>query len=68
MFTPEYFINSLQNSKKTVINTFVADKDIKEGLTNLVDAQTQFYENVSKNVVGISKALIGNYTTPFKAK
>jgi len=42
MFTPEYFIDSVQNAKKQMVNTFVVDKTIKASIIEVIDAQTAF--------------------------
>ena len=58
MFTPDYFIDSVQNAKRYVVNTFVQDDQIKQGLHAYIDAQTEFVKVVSKNAVDFSKLAV----------
>jgi len=42
MFTFDATIDAVQNGKKTFVNTFVANENVKEALNSFVDAQTQY--------------------------
>ncbi len=48
MFTPEYFIDSVQNSKKTVVNALVQHEGIKKALNDFVDGQTAYTKSAVK--------------------
>jgi hypothetical protein len=48
MFTIDATIDTVQNSKKQVINTFVQNEAIKEVLIDLVDAQTSYTKEAAK--------------------
>lgn len=61
MFTPEYFIDSVQNAKKQVINTFVVDKTIKESLIEVVDAQTAFVKTATQNAITLTQLYVKNF-------
>lgn len=61
MFTPEYFIDGVQNAKKQVINTFVVDKTIKDSLIEVVDAQTAFVKTATNNALTLSQLFVKNF-------
>ncbi len=60
MFTPEAIIDTVQNSKKQVVNTFVLDEKIKKGLVELIDAQTEFSKTLVKNTLSLSELYVKN--------
>ena len=37
-------IDAIQNGKKTIVTTFVIDKEIQSQLVTLIEAQTEFYQ------------------------
>lgn len=61
MFTPEAYIDAVQNSKKQVVNTFVADEKIKKGLVEVIDAQTEFSKTLVKNTLAFSELVVKNF-------
>ena len=62
MFTPEYFIDSVQNAKKQFVNTFVTQESFKNELIKLVDAQTEFAKGQYKTTLSIAEAFYKNAT------
>lgn len=48
MFTTDLLIDTVQNSKKTFVNTFVTEKTVKESLNTLVDLQTKYAKEMVK--------------------
>ena len=54
------FIDSVQNAKKQIVNTFVTDAKFKEELINLVDAQTEFAKGQVKTTLSIAEVLVKN--------
>lgn len=42
MFTPDTFIDAVQNGKKQFVNTFVQHDGIKRALTDFIDGQTAY--------------------------
>ena len=60
MFTFDYIIDSVQNAKKTFVNTFVADEKFKAELVKLVDAQTEFAKGQVKTTLTIAEAFVKN--------
>ena len=65
MFTPETIIDSVQEAKKQIVNTFVVDKKFQSELIKLVDAQTEFVKGSYKSSLAIAEALIKNASTQF---
>lgn len=66
MFTPEAFINTVQDSKKQFVNTFVIDSAIKSKLVEVIDAQTDFAQVVAKNTFSISEHLAKSFNEVVK--
>lgn len=64
MFTADMFIDTVQNSKKYFVNTFVTDKEMNKTLNSLVDKQTEF----TKEVVKANEKLVTLMTKPFLAQ
>ena len=60
MFTFDFIIDSVQNAKKTVVNTFVTDKKFQAELIKLVDAQTEFAKGQVKTTLSIAEAFVKN--------
>jgi hypothetical protein len=64
MFSPEAIIDSVQNAKKQVVNTFVVDTTIKAGLIEVIDAQTEFTKTVAKNMLTFGQLAVKNFPVP----
>ncbi len=62
MFTPEYFIDSVQNAKKQFVTAFVTNESFKKELVKLVDAQTEFAKGQVKTTLSIAEAFYKNAT------
>jgi hypothetical protein len=60
MFTFDLIIDSVQNAKKTIVNTFVTDKKFQADLIKLVDAQTEFAKGQVKTTLSIAETLVKN--------
>lgn len=60
MFTFDYLIDSVQNAKKTVVDTFVKDEKFKAELHKLVDAQTKFAKGQVQTTLSIAEAFVKN--------
>ena len=61
-------IDSVQNAKKTFVNTFVTNESFKTELIKLVDAQTEFAKGQVKTSLSIAEAFYKNATDAFYAK
>lgn len=66
MLTPDAIIDSVQNAKKQVVNTFVVDKTIKAGLIEIIEAQTEFTKTVAKNALTFSQLAVQNFVPSTK--
>lgn len=63
MFTTDMFVDTVQNAKKSFVNTFVLDKELNKTLNTLVDKQTEF----TKDVIKTNEKLVELMVKPFKA-
>ena len=68
MFTLDFIIDSVQNAKKQVVNTFITDDKFKAELTKLVDAQTEFAKGQVKTTLSIAETLVKNASSYVYAK
>ncbi len=62
MFTPNAVIDTVQNAKKQIVETFVTDKEIKKGLVEIINAQTEFVKTATQNTIDISKLFVENFS------
>jgi hypothetical protein len=60
MFSYDFIIDSVQNAKKQIVNTFVTDKKFQAELVKLVDAQTEFAKGQVKATLSIAEAFVKN--------
>lgn len=67
MFNQDFIIDSVQNAKKTFVNTFVTDKKFQTELIKLVDAQTTFAKGQVNASMDIAQAFIKNASDAFYA-
>ena len=61
MFSPDVIIDSVQNAKKQVVNTFVVHEEFKKGLIEVIDAQTAFSKTVAQNALLFSQLFVKNF-------
>ncbi len=66
MFTHETIIDSIQNGKKQLVNTFVQDKKFQAELIKLVDSQTEFAKGSVKSSLAIAEAMVGHINSQCK--
>lgn len=60
MFTFDFAIDSVQNAKKSFVETFVKDEKFKAELVKLVDAQTKFAKGSVQSTLDITQAFVKN--------
>lgn len=65
MFTPDFYIDAIQNSKKQFVNTFVKHDGIKDALNAFVDGQTEYTKAAAKVGVDVSTKLFKETTATF---
>jgi hypothetical protein len=68
MFTPDFYIDGVQNAKKQFVNTFVPNESFKKELIKLVDAQTEFAKGQVKTTLSIAEAFVKNASSYVYAK
>lgn len=42
IYNADYFIDAVQGTKKTTVNSFVQDASIRDALNDMIDGQTKF--------------------------
>lgn len=55
MFTPEFFIDSFQGTKKAVTNTVFKDPTLNKAAHAYIDAQTAFAKVLVQNTVEMTR-------------
>jgi len=67
-------VDTIQNSKKTFVDTFVSDDEVKKTLNTFVDAQTKYTKAavdagssamISLGYTFVSKKFLESFTKPF---
>ena len=48
MFTADAFIDTVQTSKKTWVNTFVSNETVKDAMISFIDAQADYTKKATK--------------------
>jgi hypothetical protein len=66
MFTHNQIIDSIQEGKKTFVNTFVADAKFKAELIKLIDAQAHATKTSVEASLAIAQAFVKNSSDAFK--
>jgi hypothetical protein len=61
-------IDTIQEGKKQVVNTFVKDESFKSELIKLVDAQTKFAKGSVQSTLDIAQAFVKNASNAFYKK
>ncbi len=68
MFTPDFYIDGVQNAKKQIVNTFITNDSFKKELIKLVDAQTEFAKGQVKTTLAIAEAFVKNASSAVYTK
>jgi hypothetical protein len=55
MFTPDFFIDAFQSTKKVVFNQVVTDSTLQKAAAEYIDAQSQFAKMVVHNTISMTK-------------
>jgi hypothetical protein len=61
MLSPDYVINTVQNNKKLMVNTFVTNSGIKKSLVDLIDAQTAYNKSLASNFLLFSQIFVSSF-------
>lgn len=54
MFTPDFYIDTVQNGKKTFVNTFVQHEATKKAMNEFIDSQTAYTKAAAKAAVDVT--------------
>ena len=55
MFTPDFYIDSFQSTKKIITNQVFKDPTLNKAAHNYIDAQTAFAKMLTANTVDMAK-------------
>ena len=55
LFTPDFYIDSLQNTKRNITNKVITDQTLNKAANDYINAQTAFAKMLSKNATDIAK-------------
>ena len=55
MFTPEFFIDTVQSTKRSVFNRIIQDEDLQRVANRYLDAQTDFAKMIVRNAIDLAK-------------
>lgn len=55
MFSIEFFIDTVQSTKKSVFNRIVKDQELQKVSTRYIDAQTEFAKMLVTNTLDLAK-------------
>lgn len=55
MFTPDFYIDSFQSTKKTLTNQVFKDPTLNKAAHNYIDAQTAFAKMLTSNTLDLAK-------------
>ena len=55
MFTPEFFIDTFQSTKKTITNAVFKDATLNKAAHAYIDAQTAFAKVLASNTVEMTR-------------
>jgi len=56
-------IDAVQSGKKSIVNTFVTDKEVQSKLVTLIEAQTKFYQGWVDTTLTLAQTLISSAKT-----
>jgi hypothetical protein len=68
MFNTDTIIDSVQNSKKQIVNQFITNDSFKKELIKLIDAQTEFAKGQVKTSIQIAEAFVKNASNAVYSK
>jgi len=66
MFTVEKLVDTIQNSKKQFVETFVKQENIRDSLNEFIDAQTKYTKTVVDTANTITKTVSDEATKMVK--
>jgi hypothetical protein len=55
MFTPEFFIDTMQSTKRGIFKQIIKDPDLQRVADRYIDAQTEFAKMLVSNTIDVAK-------------
>lgn len=55
MFTPEFFIDTLQSAKRSVFNRIISDPELRKVSDRYLNTQTEFAKMLVVNTIDLAK-------------
>jgi hypothetical protein len=55
MFTPEFFIDTIQSTKQSVFRRIIQDEQLREVADRYIQAQTDFAKMMVRNAIDLAK-------------
>ena len=68
MFTPDFYIDSVNSAQKTFVETFVKNESFKKELVKLIDAQTKFAKTQATTSLELAQSIWKNASEAIYAK
>ena len=68
MFTADFYIESVQNAQKKIVDTVVTNDSFKKELVKLIDAQAKFAKTQYTTSIEVAQAFWKNATDVVYAK
>lgn len=62
MLSPDFIIEAVQNNKKYMVNTFVTNTAVKQGLLDVIDAQTAYNKSLAKNWLLFGQTFVSSFS------
>ncbi len=62
-FTPDFFIDTFQNTKKAVTNAVFQDKTLNKAAHAYIDAQTAFAKVLASNTIEMTRYSVDSIST-----
>jgi len=64
MFTPEFFIDTIQATKKSVFNRIIQDEELRAVADRYLNAQTDFAKMMVRNTIDMAKYSVDSVFRP----
>ena len=65
MFTPDFYVDTVQNGKKTFVNTFVQNESLKSAMVDFIDAQTAYTKAAVKAGTDVGTKMVSEGVKTF---
>ena len=62
MFTPEFFIDTIQSTKQSVFRRIIQDEQLREVADRYIQAQADFAKMLVRNTIDLAKYSVDKYS------